>query len=230
MRHPARDARSKRRSLQSAVRRAAAGSAAASQHRRHERETAASKVRRAAGCGVGPRTPISSFEDGGRSTGQAVVSDLTIGPETRKPTVLAGLSGARRRRRGRRRARPRLNLSACRRCSRYSAAGGSVITLTDRQGRVLARSRDAEQSTSARPIGRAATRRRRRRRRTAQDLDGVERASGVVMVGARTWVLSVGIPDAASRSSGPWPLWRRNIAIPLRFARCCSLALWLSTG
>ena len=97
------------------------------------------------GRGVGQRTPIPSVENKVLSSGQPVVSDLTIDAEAQKPTVIMaypvrGAGGAvvgvldfg-------------IDLSRVQTLfARIPLPEGSVITLTDRQGLILARSHDAE--------------------------------------------------------------------------------------
>ena len=106
---------------------------------------------------------------------------------------------------------------------------GSVITLTDAQSRVLARSRDAERfigkvidesSASPRDVVPAQVR---------DGLDGIRRYYGNAVVERGPWVLSVGIPTsvAVERSA---PQWRRSFVIAdVTICVALLLALWLST-
>ena len=162
------------------------------------------------GRGVSQRTPIPSVENKVLSSGQPVVSDLTIDAEAQKPTVIMaypvraasgavvgvldfGIDLSRV---------PTL-------FARIPLPEGSVITLTDRQGLILSRSHDAE-----RFIGTTMPRGDGGEPPTvpARDLDGVERLQAMMMVDRAGWVVTVGIPrsEVWDRS---WPLFRRNIAI-----------------
>ena len=106
---------------------------------------------------------------------------------------------------------------------------GSVVTLIDQQGRVVARSRDGEQylgaaidsevtaaaATASSPVLR-------------QDIDGVERFVGAIGLDRGPWTLSVGIPRAVVTSRlEPW--WWRTLLISggAVFAGL-ALALWVS--
>ena len=191
--------------------------------------TGASTVPGCRGVGVGQRTPISSFEDKVLSSGEPFVSDLTISPETRKPTVVLaypvrGAVGS---------ADGVLDfgidLSRLQTMfARIPLPEGSVITLTDRRGLVLARSHDAERfigTTMAVPGGDGGA---APTTSAVQDLDGVERLRASVMVGRAGWGMSVGIPTSVVGDRS-WPLWRRNIAI-VSIAGLSSLMLWLWTG
>jgi signal transduction histidine kinase len=106
---------------------------------------------------------------------------------------------------------------------------GSVVTLIDQQGRIVARSVDGArylgqtvdpEVTSSVAIEAAAVRRR--------DIDGVERFVGAVGLDRGPWALSVGIPNevVAQRLE---PLWWRTLFIGggAVFA-VLALALWVS--
>ena len=181
------------------------------------------------GSGVSQRTPISSFEDKVLSSGEPFVSDLTISPETRKPTVILAYPV-----RGADGSAVRvldfgIDLSRLQTMfARIPLPEGSVITLTDRRGLVLARSHDAERfigTTMAVPGGDGGG---APPTSAVQDLDGVERLRASVMVGRAGWGMSVGIPSSVVGDRS-WPLWRRNIAI-VSIAGLSSLMLWLWTG
>ncbi|MCU1383592.1 MAG: Histidine kinase [Acidobacteria bacterium] len=107
---------------------------------------------------------------------------------------------------------------------------GSVVTLADRNSRVLARSRDAERfigklsdphPTAPRDVPRTQI-------RTA--LDNVERSYGNAVVDRGPWLLSVGIPTSLATMRVA-PLVRRNLAIVLiTMAAILLLSLGLSTS
>jgi signal transduction histidine kinase len=157
------------------------------------------------------------------------VSDLTISPETQKPTVVLAYAL---------RTRDKslagvldfgIDLSGLQTMfASIPLPEGSVITLTDRRRLVLARSRDAERfigTTMEVPggdgDGRPST-------VAVRDLDGVERLLASMMVGRAGWTISVGIPSRVV-SSRSWPAWRGDIAI-LSIAGLSSLMLWLYVG
>ena len=146
------------------------------------------------------------------ATGKPVVSELTTGAVTGKPTMvfaypvvnhgaIVGVLG--------------FGLSLERLPEVFSAVplpDGSVVTMTDRTGHVLARSRDG-----ARYIGkitgvRAVPPSEVPRTQLLAGLDGVERFYGNAPIERGPWLLSVGIPTsvAAARLA---PLWRRNMMI-----------------
>jgi two-component system NtrC family sensor kinase len=148
-------------------------------------------------------------------TGKPVVSELITGVLSGKPTIIlaypvrdsadkvVGAIG--------------IGLNLARLQTLFSGIPlpeGSVVTLTDEQSRVLARSRDAEryigtvvQSAPSRLRDVPAT-------QTLAGVDGVQRFFGNAVVDRGPWLLSVGIPTsvAAARVA---PLWRRNLAIQL---------------
>ena len=107
---------------------------------------------------------------------------------------------------------------------------GSTVTLTDRVGRVIARSRDAE-----RYIGRATTAnptplRDVPRTVVAMGLDGVRRSYGNAVIDRGPWLLSVGIPTSLAVTRVA-PLYRRNLAIVvISIAAILLLSLGLSTS
>jgi signal transduction histidine kinase len=91
---------------------------------------------------------------------------------------------------------------------------GSIIAVTDRSGRVLARSQDAEKfigsivtDPDSDSVSAGAWRTTFR-----TDLDGVERFFGEAPVRRAGWNLGVGIPQAVVWAR-LWPLWRRNLVI-----------------
>jgi len=102
---------------------------------------------------------------------------------------------------------------------------GSVVTLVDQRGQILARSPDGEKyigrtievgAVPAPDIG------------LRSDVDGVERFVGVESVARGPWSLSVGIPQTvvADRVA---PLWWRNLAISCAAVLAVlGLSLWVS--
>jgi two-component system NtrC family sensor kinase len=106
---------------------------------------------------------------------------------------------------------------------------GSVITLTDAQSRVLARSLDAEQfigkvidEAGVQPSEVVAE-------QTRAGLDGVRRYYGNAVVARGPWLLSVGIPTSVAIERSE-PQWRRSFAIAdVTICVALLLALWLST-
>jgi C4-dicarboxylate-specific signal transduction histidine kinase len=160
-------------------------------------------------------------------TGRPLVSQLTTGVATGKPTVVlaypvrgqgsdvAGVIG--------------IGLDLSRLQTLFNSIPlpeGSVITLTDSSSRVLARSREAERyigtvvaeaasRPSDVPIAQVLT-----------GIDGVERYFGNAVVERGPWVLSVGIPTniVTARIT---PLWRRNLLIAVATIGCfLGVALW----
>jgi two-component system NtrC family sensor kinase len=94
--------------------------------------------------------------------------------------------------------------------ARISAPEGSVVTLLDRNGRVLARTHDADRWIGTRLDGSPVDSQQAPRVSTAPD--GVERVYGNHVVERGPWLVSVGIP-ASVVSARLAPLWRRNITI-----------------
>jgi C4-dicarboxylate-specific signal transduction histidine kinase len=146
-------------------------------------------------------------------TGKPQVSDLIIGQISRQPTVvlsypvrngegaLVGVLG--------------LSLNVSRLQTLFADVPlpeGSVVTLSDSRGRVLARSRDAElyigkptdpHPTMPRDVPRTQVR---------TGLDNIERSYGNAVVDRGPWLLSVGIPTSLALIR-VGPLLRRNLAI-----------------
>ena len=106
---------------------------------------------------------------------------------------------------------------------------GSVMTLTDAQSRVLARSRDAglyigkplvQQSTPPRDVPRT---------QVLMGPDNIERAYGSAVIDRGPWLLSVGIPTSLAITRVA-PLYRRNLIIAgTAIGAVLLLALGLST-
>jgi len=162
-------------------------------------------------------------------TGRPGVSELTAGPLTGKPTLGQGYPV---------RAADGavvgvlafgLNLLQLQHVfDGLALPDGSVITLLDQRGRVLARSRDSERyigtvvNTNVVPSGAAV--------QTAPqvDVDGLERFVRTVPLERGFWALSVGIPQTVVLDRLA-PLWRRTLVLSFSgVAVILLLALWLS--
>ncbi len=105
---------------------------------------------------------------------------------------------------------------------------GSVVTLFDSAGRVLARSRDAERYIGKVADANPSPPRDVPRTQTLRGLDGIERFYGNAALDRGPWLLSVGIPTsvAADRVA---PIYRRNwYTAYFAFAAVILLTLWLS--
>jgi two-component system NtrC family sensor kinase len=147
------------------------------------------------------------------SSGKPVVSELMMGKVSGKPTVLlaypvrnAGgtLVGV---------LAQGLNLASLQVLfNDVPLPEGSVITLEDASGRVLARSRDAEryigQPTGVRP----SPPRDVPRTQVRTGLDGVARFYGNAAVDRGPWLLSVGIPTSVALARAT-SLFRRNLTV-----------------
>jgi C4-dicarboxylate-specific signal transduction histidine kinase len=102
----------------------------------------------------------------------------------------------------------------------------SVVTLLDRESRILTRSRDAERmiGTASDVIDRTALPRTGLR----TGIDGVERFFGDAGLTHAPWALTVGIPRSVV-AARLLPLWRRNLVIALSaLGASLLLALWLA--
>ncbi len=105
---------------------------------------------------------------------------------------------------------------------------GSVVTLFDASGRVLARSRDAERYIGKVAEANPSAPRDVPRAQTLRGLDGVERFYGNAALDRGPWLLSVGIPTsvAADRVAS---IYRRNwYTAYFAFSAVILLTLWLS--
>jgi len=144
-----------------------------------------------------------------------VVSSLTKGAVTGKPTVVlaypvraadgtvAGVLSF------------GLNLERLQELfQRISLPEGSVVTLTDSESRVLARSTDADRFIGRRVEAAPLPPRDVAAMQTRVGVDGVERFFGNAPVPRGPWLASVGIPQnvAVLRLA---PLWRRTLAIAI---------------
>jgi C4-dicarboxylate-specific signal transduction histidine kinase len=163
------------------------------------------------------------------ATGKPVVSDLIVGVVSGKPTIIlaypvrtpanevVGAIG--------------IGLNLARLQTLFSSIPlpeGSVVTLTDGQSRVLARSRDAEryigtvvQSTPKLLRDVPAT-------QTLAGVDGIPRFFGNAIVERGPWLLSVGIPTSVAPARIAH-LWRRNVGIGLSaIAAIMIVSLWFA--
>jgi signal transduction histidine kinase len=93
---------------------------------------------------------------------------------------------------------------------------GSVVTLTDPAGVVVARSLDAAQyvGRSAAPGGRARSFSEVPASTVLTGVDGVERVFGNAIVERGQWLASVGIPSSVALDR-TWPIYRRNFLISI---------------
>jgi C4-dicarboxylate-specific signal transduction histidine kinase len=162
--------------------------------------------------------------------GKPVVSELTIGQVTGKPTVvlaypvrdqggaITGVLG--------------MGIDLTRLQSVFGSIPlpeGSVITLADSASRVLARSRDAERFIGTLLSSQPMLPRDVPRTQTRTGVDGIERVFGNAVIDRGPWLLSVGIPSsvAVARLAA---LWRRNLAIGASaLVAVLLLSLWLAT-
>jgi two-component system NtrC family sensor kinase len=105
---------------------------------------------------------------------------------------------------------------------------GSVVTLTDSSSRVLARSVDADRYIGQRveasplPPGEVKT------TQVRSGMDGVERFFGNALIRRGPWLLSVGIPRSVA-TARLMPLWERNFSIAATaIATLMILSLWVA--
>jgi len=163
------------------------------------------------------------------STGQPIVSELLTGQVSGKPTIILGypVRGAQGTVVGV--LALGLDLQGMQTLfRRIPLPDGSVITLSDANSRVLARSRDAEKY-----IGRTIGVQSRAPRdvpptQLAAGIDGVQRFYGNAAVDRGPWLLSVGIPQSEVLAR-LLPLYIRNLVLVLiPTAAVVLMALWLS--
>jgi C4-dicarboxylate-specific signal transduction histidine kinase len=163
------------------------------------------------------------------ATGKPVVSDLIIGVVSGKPTVIlaypvrntsnavVGAIG--------------IGLNLARLQTLFSSIPlpeGSVVTLTDSQSRVLARSRDAERYIGTVVQSTPALLRDVPAIRTLAGVDGIPRFFGNAIVDRGPWLLSVGIPTSVAPARIAH-LWRRNLGIGLSaIAAIMIVSLWFA--
>jgi C4-dicarboxylate-specific signal transduction histidine kinase len=149
------------------------------------------------------------------STGKPVISELTTGVVTGKPTIILaypvrdgddtvrGVLGI------------GINLTELQTLFRdIPLPQNSVVTMTDAQGRVLARSRDPERYVG-KPAGSevpAAEPHNVPREQTLTGLDGVRRFYGNAVVERGPWLLSVGIPTGVALARAA-PSYQRDTTI-----------------
>ena len=164
------------------------------------------------------------------SSGRPVVSDLTLGPVSHKPTVvlaypvrsdagsIVGVLDF------------GIDLSQLQTLfARLPLAEGSVVTLTDRRGLVLARSRDADRYIGTTMAVAAPTEPGAAPQASAgTDIDGVDRLFASAIVDRGGWVMTVGIPRTVV-AARLWPLYTRNLAISA-MAVLMPLFFWLWMG
>jgi signal transduction histidine kinase len=171
------------------------------------------------------------------SSGRPVVSDLTIGPVTHTPTVVmaypvAGDGSPRQKGSG-----PAvvgvidfdIDLSGLEKLfAGIPLPDGSVITLTDRRGLVLARSRDADRFIATTlPVSPPAVPGAAPRTSAGTDVDGVDRLFASAFVDRGAWVMTVGIP-ASVVEARLRPLWRRIlIVVAIAVSSSFLLSLWI---
>jgi C4-dicarboxylate-specific signal transduction histidine kinase len=107
---------------------------------------------------------------------------------------------------------------------------GSVVTLSDKESRVLARSRDAELYIGKLAVPNPTPPRDVPRTQVRTALDNVERSYGNAVVDRGPWLLSVGIPTSVAVTRMA-PLFRRNFSIvAISIGAILLLSLGLSTS
>jgi C4-dicarboxylate-specific signal transduction histidine kinase len=179
-------------------------------------------------AGLGPIVEMPYVRDV-VDAAKPVVSELTTGQVSGKPTIILGypvfdshrtVVGA-----------LGLGVNLARLQSVFGSIPlpeGSVITVTDSASRVLARSLDPERYIGTFADPRAVPPSEVARTQVRAGLDGVPRFYGNATIDRGPWLLSVGIPTsvAATRLA---PLWQRNLAIVFgSVATLLSLSLLLS--
>jgi two-component system, NtrC family, sensor kinase len=164
------------------------------------------------------------------SSGKALISELTQGQLSGKPTVVLAYP-VRQEERGDVIGVLALGINLTEMQTLFRdipLPEGSVVTLTDAESRVLARSRDADLYIG-KALGTAAPPKDVPGRRVMTGPDGVPRFYGNAVIGRGPWLLSVGIPTtvAVSRLA---PLFLRNIIISsVGIVAILLLSLGLST-
>jgi len=164
-------------------------------------------------AGVAPAASSTAVREAVMASGKPAVTHLSTGVVTGKPTVVLaypvrdsagavnGVLGL------------GLNLAEIQTLFRdIPLPENSVVTMTDEEGRVLARSLDPERFIGKLADARVVPPGEVPRTQTLEGLDGVWRFYGNAVVARGPWLLSVGIPTsiAVTRSA---PLFRRNIGI-----------------
>jgi len=167
------------------------------------------------------------------SSGHSLVSGLTIGSVTHRPTVVIAFPVE-----GDRIPQPagshppvvgvidfEINLLGLQRLfTAIPLPDGSVITLTDRRGLVLARSRDADRfigtTMEVSPPDAAP------RMSAGVDIDGVDRLFASAAVDRGGWVMTVGIPGSAVEAR-LWRLRRRILVVFIAVSVSCLFSWWI---
>jgi signal transduction histidine kinase len=105
---------------------------------------------------------------------------------------------------------------------------GSVVTLTDANSVVVARSLDAEQyvGRSAAPGGRARNPFDVPASAILTGVDGIERVFGNSVVGRGPWLASVGIPTAVAMER-TWPIYQRNFSVAIGATLVIAALAWV---
>ena len=163
------------------------------------------------------------------ATGKPLVSDLVTGAVSRRPTVAlaypvrdksGSINGA---------LALSLNLERLETLFRgVPLPADSVVTLTDAQSRVLARSRDTGLFIG-KPLGGTTPPQQVPRTQVLTGPDRIERAYGNSVIDRGPWLLSVGIPTSLALARVA-PLYRRNLFIAIAaIGAVLLLALALST-
>jgi hypothetical protein len=146
-------------------------------------------------------------------TGKPQVSDLVIGQISRQPTVL--LVYPVRNPEGAVVGVLALSLNVSRLQTLFSdipLPEGSVVTLSDKASRVVARSRDAELYIGKLADPAPIAPRDVPRTQIRTGLDGVTRSYGNAVVERGPWLLSIGIPTSVATARA-MPTYRRNLTI-----------------
>ena len=162
------------------------------------------------------------------TSGRPVVSEFSVGRVTRKPTIVLGYpvrdeAGAIVGVLG-------LGVNLERLQTVFAAIPlpeGSVVTLTDRTSRVLARSLEPERFIGT-IITASATEPKDTPPRVTMGMDGIVRIFGNAVVDRGPWLLSVGIPRAVAMSRVS-ALWQRDLAIAgIGIVGAFLISLWLA--
>jgi len=158
------------------------------------------------------------------SSGRSLVSGLTIGAVTHRPTVVMAFPVE-----GNRSVVGVIDFEINLPGLQSLFAGiplpdGSVITLTDRGGLVLARSRDADRfigtTMEVSPPDAAP------RMSAGVDIDGVDRLFASAAVDRGGWVMTVGIPGSAVEAR-LWRLRRRILVVFIAVSVSCLFSWWI---
>ena len=163
------------------------------------------------------------------ATGRPVVSELSLGRVTQKPTVVLGYPVRDDRGRvvgvlgfGVNLERLQTVLAA------IPLPDRSVVTLTDRTSRVLARSLEPERFIGTTITATATEPKNAPPTVTSTGMDGIVRIFGNAVVDRGPWLLSVGIPKSVAMGRAS-PLARRNLAIAgFGILGTALISLWLA--